>query len=84
MMHPGILPYGTRVNTTGRGVPVRLYHATDFFPHLGNGGKWLHFTAGPIRDGTGTVIGAVESFEDVSKRQTLERALALSDKDSIS
>ena len=26
------------------------------------------------------VIGAVESFEDVSKRQTLERALALSDK----
>jgi len=56
------------------------YHATDFFPHLGEGGKWLHFTAVPIRDGTGTVIGAVESFEDVSKRQTLERALALSDK----
>ena len=80
MMHPGILPYGTRVNTTGRGVPVRRTMLPISSRIWETGGNGCILRQVPIRDGTGTVIGAVESFEDVSKRQTLERALALSDK----
>ena len=54
------------------------YEATDFFPYMGNGGKWLHVTAVPVRDSNGTVIGTVESFEDLTERTLLERALKLS------
>ncbi len=56
------------------------YEATDFFPHMRNGGTWLHFTAVPIKDSNGTMIGTVESLEDVTKQKLLERALTLSNK----
>ena len=42
------------------------YEATDFFPHLGKSGKWLHFIAAPIPDSDGRVIGAVETLEDIT------------------
>jgi PAS domain S-box-containing protein len=41
------------------------YEATDFFPRM-KGGTWLFFTAAPIRDLDGTVIGAVEVLQDVT------------------
>ncbi|MDO9035101.1 MAG: PAS domain S-box protein, partial [Methanoregula sp.] len=41
--------------------------ATDFFPHLGLGGKWLHFMAAPIIDSGGNLIGAVETLEDITR-----------------
>jgi PAS domain S-box-containing protein len=44
------------------------YEATDFFPHM-KGGTWLFFTAAPIRNKDGTVIGAVESLQDVTAIQ---------------
>jgi len=56
------------------------YEATDFFPHMGNGGKWLHITAVPVKDNNGTVIGTVESLEDITEQKLLERALKLSNK----
>jgi len=56
------------------------YEVTDLFPHMGNGGKWLHVTAVPIRDSSGTVIAAVESLEDVTEQKLPERALKLSNK----
>ncbi|MFA4825548.1 MAG: PAS domain S-box protein [Methanoregula sp.] len=40
---------------------------TDFFPHLGLGGKWLHFMAAPIIDSGGNLIGAVETLEDITR-----------------
>jgi PAS domain S-box-containing protein len=40
--------------------------ATDFFPHLGTAGKWLHFIAAPIIDSSGNQIGAVETLEDIT------------------
>jgi two-component sensor histidine kinase len=58
----------------------KAYEATEFFPLLGNGGKWLHFTAVPVTDSNGTVIGTIESLEDVTERKLLERALKLSNK----
>jgi PAS domain S-box-containing protein len=51
------------------------YEATDFFPHMGPSGTWLHFTAAPIRDPEGTVIGAVETLEDISDAKHAEEAL---------
>ena len=40
--------------------------ASDFFPHLGTGGKWFHFIAAPITDGSGAMIGAMETLEDIT------------------
>jgi signal transduction histidine kinase len=51
------------------------YEAEDFFPALGNEGKWLHFTASPIRDDEGKIIGAIETIIDISERKSLENNL---------
>ena len=51
------------------------YEATDFFPHIGKGGTWLYFTAAPIRDHAGHIIGALETLEDVTERKHAEEAL---------
>lgn len=40
--------------------------AEDFFPRMGPNGRWLYFTAAPLRDSNGTVVGAIESFIDIS------------------
>ncbi|HWQ65073.1 MAG TPA: PAS domain S-box protein [Methanospirillum sp.] len=50
------------------------YQAVDFFPTMG-GGSWLFFTAAPIRDDTGKVIGAVETLEDITERKMVENSL---------
>ncbi|NMG29835.1 EAL domain-containing protein [Aromatoleum evansii] len=51
------------------------YEAEDFFPHLGEGGMWLHFTAAPIRNERGCVIGAIETLQDITERKEAERRL---------
>ncbi|MDA8403744.1 MAG: PocR ligand-binding domain-containing protein [Desulfobacteraceae bacterium] len=51
------------------------YEATDFFPALGEGGKWLRFTAAAVRDAHGEIAGAVETLEDVTDRKQAEELL---------
>lgn len=51
------------------------YEATDFFPHMGDHGTWLHFTAVAIRDRKGSIIGAVETLEDITGQKNAEAAL---------
>ncbi|HUT67139.1 MAG TPA: ATP-binding protein [Dehalococcoidales bacterium] len=51
------------------------YEAEDFFPALGDEGRWLHFTASPIRDDEGQIIGAIETIIDISERKSLENNL---------
>jgi PAS domain S-box-containing protein len=51
------------------------YEATDFFPLLGKGGEWLHFTASTIRDSHGNLEGAVETLENITERKKAEEAL---------
>ena len=51
------------------------YEATDFFPELGKKGRWLRFTAAVIRNSKGSVIGAVETLEDITQAKRAEEAL---------
>ena len=51
------------------------YEATDFFPTLGNDGKWLSFTVAAIRNLEGNVIGAVETLEDITEQKRAEEEL---------
>jgi len=45
------------------------YEATDFFPDLGEKGRWLRFTAAVIRDSRGELVGAVETLEDITAQK---------------
>jgi PAS domain S-box-containing protein len=56
------------------------YEAEDFFPDLGKNGKWLHFTASPISDNNGEILGAIETLEDITERKAAEEALYESEK----
>ncbi|HEY6897103.1 MAG TPA: PAS domain S-box protein [Rhodocyclaceae bacterium] len=51
------------------------YDAEYFFPHLGNDGLWLAFTAAPLRNAEGRVIGAIETLQDITARRRHEQAL---------
>ena len=51
------------------------YEAEDWFPALGKNGRWLRFTASPIKDNNGEVIGAIETLEDVTGRKNAEENL---------
>ncbi len=52
------------------------FEAEDFFPNLGECGRWLFFTAVPLRDSAGNVIGAMETLQDITARKQAELALA--------
>ncbi|MDO9514745.1 MAG: PAS domain S-box protein [Syntrophales bacterium] len=54
--------YGAR----GRKSPFieGAYEAEDFYPRMGESGRWLYFTAAPIRDHDGNVSGAIETLWD--------------------
>lgn len=50
----------------------RAYELTAFFPHAGNGGRWLHVTASVMRDTAGNLTGAMETLEDVTEKKQRE------------
>ena len=56
------------------------YEAEDFFPHFGTGGRWLFFTAAPLRDPKGNVMGAIETLQDITERKQAEEAVKESER----
>jgi len=48
------------------------YEAEDFFPSLGECGKWLHFTASPIKNEDGEIIAAIETLQDITEEKQLQ------------
>jgi PAS domain S-box-containing protein len=50
-------------------VKERAYEAEDFFPDIGDDGKWLFFTAAPLTDAEGNVFGALETLQDTTERR---------------
>ncbi|MBU1046720.1 PAS domain-containing sensor histidine kinase [Patescibacteria group bacterium] len=53
--------------------------AIDFFPKLGKDGKWLFFTAAPLKNKKGEIIGAIESIQDITERKKREEDLRQSE-----
>ena len=56
------------------------HEAIEFFPELGGEGKWLHCVAAAIRNSMGTLVGAIETFEDITERKNAEEALISSNR----
>ena len=48
------------------------FEAEDFFPNLPNGGRWLFFTAAPLFNDDGKIIGAIETLQDITERKKAE------------
>ncbi|CAM3858210.1 ATP-binding protein [Roseateles saccharophilus] len=51
------------------------FEVESFFPDFGEGGRWLFFTAAPISDMQGQIIGAIETLQDVTRRRQAEDEL---------
>jgi signal transduction histidine kinase len=51
------------------------FEVESFFPHFGDGGRWLYFTAAPLRDAVGRIVGAIETLQDVTERHKAEDGL---------
>jgi PAS domain S-box-containing protein len=61
-------------------VVIGAFEGELFFPDLGEKGEWLFFTAAPLKDEEGNIVGAVETFQDVTKRRRAEEALRVSER----
>ena len=51
------------------------YEAEEFFPHIGKRGKWLFFTAAPIKGADGETVGSIETLWDTTERREAQEAL---------
>jgi len=51
------------------------YEAEDFFPHIGEEGRWLFFTAAPIKGSDGKTVGSIETLWDTTERKEAQVAL---------
>ena len=50
------------------------WESEDFFPTFGETGRWLAFSAAPIRNAAGKVVGCVETLQDITERKQAELA----------
>jgi len=57
------------------------YEAEEFFPHIGEEGKWIFFTAAPIKSPNGRIIGAIETLKDLTEDKRTQEELELQDKE---
>lgn len=55
------------------------YEAQDFFANFGNSGRWLYFTAAPLRNAHGEVVGAIETLQDITEQKRAEENLRQSE-----
>jgi diguanylate cyclase (GGDEF)-like protein len=56
------------------------YDAEIFFPDMGNSGKWMIITAAPIPGDNGSLIGAVQTLQDITERRLAEEEVRESEK----
>ncbi len=49
------------------------YEAEEYFAHLGTNGKFLFFTAAPIKAPDGTLVGAIETLWDKTEEKRAEQ-----------
>jgi len=63
------------------GLIDEAYEAEEFFPHIGENGKWIFFTAAPIKSPDGKIIGAIETLKDITEDRKTHEELELQDKE---
>jgi len=51
------------------------YEAEAFFPDMAGEGRWLYFTAAPLKNSDGERIGAIETLQDVTSRRGIKNEL---------
>jgi PAS domain S-box-containing protein len=51
------------------------YEAINFFPSMGEQGKWLHFTASPVYDTKQNIIAALETIIDITDLKLAEETV---------
>jgi len=51
------------------------YEAIGYFSRPNYKGKWLYFTAVPLKDSEGKLIGAVETLQDITKAKKAEKQI---------
>lgn len=56
------------------------YESENYLSGTGSEGRWLHFTASPIRDNRGNIVGAVETMQDITETKKAEEALQKSER----
>ncbi|MDD5285889.1 MAG: PAS domain-containing methyl-accepting chemotaxis protein [Desulfuromonadaceae bacterium] len=64
----------------GKYLPSELiegaFEAEGFFPQLGKNGRWLFFTAAPMKDPNGNLLGVIETLQDITKQKDMEQTIA--------
>ena len=51
------------------------YEVTQFFPDMGDRGKWFRITAAELRDAGGYLFGAMETLEDITQQKMAQDEL---------
>jgi signal transduction histidine kinase len=51
------------------------YEVTDYFPDLGEKGKWFRITSAAIRDPNDNIFGVMETLEDITEQKMAEEEL---------
>jgi PAS domain S-box-containing protein len=54
---------------------ANAYEVEGFFSAFGNGGRWLYFTAAPLVNSQGEIVGAIETLQDITRRRQAEDEL---------
>ena len=51
------------------------YEVTEFFPDMGEKGKWFRITAAGLKDARGNLFGAMETLEDITEQKMTQDEL---------
>lgn len=51
------------------------YEVTEFFPDMGEKGKWFRITSAGLRDSSGNLFGAMETLEDITEQKVAQDEL---------
>jgi PAS domain S-box-containing protein len=51
------------------------YEADNYLPSLSTAGRWLHFTASPIKNGSGQTIAALEALQDITEERRMQESM---------
>ena len=51
------------------------YEVTQFFPDMGEKGKWFRITSAGLRDSGGNLFGAMETLEDITEQKVAQEEL---------